>query len=81
MYVRNIACASSSFDRKSRSGPGKTIQAYWKHDNNVCLTLNHYRQVVPDFKSFESFVDEDILDLRGRDETCRRGTEVGRGRG
>ena len=54
----------------------RATKAYWKHNDNICFTLDYYRQIVPNFESFESFMNENVLDLRGRYEACRRRTKV-----
>ena len=36
---------------------------YWKDYHHFCLILDNYRQVIPYFKSLESLMNEDILNL------------------
>ena len=81
-YVRATACTQMDFVT-AIVGPTRVGQsmAYRKHDDNVCFAFDDHGQIVPDFEPFESFMNEDVLDLRGRDEACCRGAKVCRRRG
>ena len=57
--------------------------AYRENHHDLSLTSHYNSKVIPDLESPESFVDKDVLNLRCRDKSCRRSSEIcaGGGRG
>ena len=48
-----------------------------EHDNHFALSFDNHSKIVAHFEPLERFVDEDVLDLRRRDEARGRRAEVG----
>ncbi len=54
------------------------MHTHGKHDDDLPFSFHYDSQIEAHFEAFERFVDEDVLDLIGRDEACGGGGQVGR---
>jgi hypothetical protein len=46
--------------------------SYRKHNNHIRCTLDYDCKIEPNLKTFEGFMDDNVLNLRGRDKPCSR---------
>jgi len=73
-FFEDLALWQQTLDmnQRTRSAKYHRLGAYRKDHNNLGCALNDDGKIKPDLQALESFVDNNVLDLRRRNEGRRR---------